>query len=106
MVEPTEDFCALHQQVGGGGCLPRPRRADRAPDAPQHGLPRLARRRRLVAGQLVVLADGGAPAADGAGFEAVAGQGGEVGRDDADMGRQARGASGDAPGGEVGQSEA
>ena len=47
---------------------------------------------RLVAGELVVAADGGCPAADGAGLAAVAGQAGEVGGDDAHVRRQGCGA--------------
>ena len=54
-----------------------------------------------MASQLVVVADGSGPAADSAGLAVVAGQAGEIGGDDADMGWQRRSGPGMAPDGEV-----
>ena len=52
------------------------------------GLHALRVGRRLVAGHLVVVADRGGAAADGAGLAAAVGEAGEVGGDDALVRRQ------------------
>jgi hypothetical protein len=90
----------LLQHVRGGGRLALPGRADGAADTAQDGLHGLAAGRWLVAGDLVVVADGGSAPTDRAGLAAV-GQAGEVGGDDAHVRWQGYGAPGGAPGGEV-----
>jgi hypothetical protein len=75
--------------------------ADGPADAAQHGLDGLAAGWRFVAGHLVMVADGGGAATDGAGLAAAVGEAGEIGGDDALVRWQGCGAPGGAPSGEV-----
>jgi hypothetical protein len=69
--------------------------------AAQHGLHSLAAGRRLVAGELVPVANGSRPTPDGTGLAAAVGEPGEVGGDDPLVRWQGCGAPEGAPGGEV-----
>jgi hypothetical protein len=91
----------LADQIRGRRRLTLLGRADGAADPAQHCLHSLAAGRRLMPRHLVVVADRGGPAADGAGLAAAVGQAGEVGGDDAHVRWQGCGAPQSAPGGEV-----
>ena len=91
----------LPDQIRGRGRLALLRAADGPADAAEDCLDGLGIGRRLVAGELVAVADRGGPSADGGRPAAAVGEGGEIGGDDPDMRRQGRGAAVGAPGGEV-----
>ena len=78
--------------AGALACLADPRGAA---DAGQHGLHGLTAGWWLMAGHLVVVADGGSTAADGAGLAPAVGETGQIGGDDANVRWQGCGAPGD-----------
>ena len=79
----------LLEHVRGGGRLPLTGGADGPADAAQDRPHPLLVGRRLVAGDLVPVADGGGLAPDGGRFAAAISEPGQIGSDDANMGRAA-----------------